>query len=140
MSEQKDMRIAELESMLRDSLTREKEMVDRGMKRSLDHSKAVDDLLAMMEKRDARIAELTAQVQGKEFLESLSATTVVGIAELEALRKDAERYRWLQSLDGVYDCDELIPGGYGSLDVSFWHGKPTLDEAIDAAMAQEKSA
>ena len=58
-------------------------------------------------------------------------------AELERLRKDAERYRWLRSPNvgpaTVYNvCMERIEGGLSTL-----KSDSLLDEAIDAAIAAE---
>ena len=52
--------------------------------------------------------------------------------ELDALRKDAERYRWLRA---------RIPGGtYRVMGVIYSEGGPGVDAAIDAAMAGEGKA
>lgn len=59
------------------------------------------------------------------------------IAEVEALRKDAERYRWLREKVGV----DLIFGDYSpwllscNTDMTDLE-KKTTDEAIDAAMTK----
>lgn len=67
-------------------------------------------------------------------------------AEVEALRKDAERYRWLR------DQASLEPFGGWAYDlptVDAWDCKPgpqlneqfgSFDEAIDAAMAAKEGA
>lgn len=52
-------------------------------------------------------------------------------AELEALRNDAERYRWLRS---------RIPGGtYRIMGVIYSEGGAGVDAAIDAAMVAAPS-
>lgn len=78
--------------------------------------------------RDERFAALVAAAE-REALR----------ADIDALRADAERYRWLRSnalaMDAVADPDNLV---------SVWHGTDpamksegrTLDAAIDAAIAK----
>jgi hypothetical protein len=47
-------------------------------------------------------------------------------AERDALRADAERYRYLRDMDGMYDWRETV---FGSMDGN-------LDTAVDAAMGK----
>ena len=54
------------------------------------------------------------------------------ICEADALRKDAERYRWLRGLDGSCDSAACVNFNIG-FDWIEAHGVE-LDEAIDAAM------
>lgn len=74
-----------------------------------------------------------------------STTFTEAADEIERLRKDAERYRWLRDIPGEQRADHDWNPGLGGWDAPiFWHGinKPgdelqgaDLDAAIDAAMA-----
>lgn len=57
------------------------------------------------------------------------------VAENEALRKDAERYRWLRSRD----LETISQGGVfaGITPQNMVLNEETLDQAVDAAMAKE---
>ena len=50
--------------------------------------------------------------------------------EVESLRKDAERYRWLREQEWI---DDYVMQTYGIRE----HDPETVDVAIDAAMAKE---
>lgn len=58
-------------------------------------------------------------------------------AECEALRADAERYRWLRGT-GEYFTGDMDEDGFTEYSVFFWTASPTLDSAIDAARAAIK--
>lgn len=73
-----------------------------------------------------------------ELLEDTESERDAALAELEACRKDAERYRFLKG-QGHFRAMSIDMGGNHS-----WTGMgrnvgkgPTVDDAIDAAMAQE---
>ncbi len=60
------------------------------------------------------------------YVDGFNAATAALRAELDALRGDAERYRWLRS---------RIPGGtYRIMGVVYSEGGAGVDAAIDAAM------
>lgn len=62
-------------------------------------------------------------------------------AELDALRADAERYRWLQNT-GATIHRTVRPGEnreHVEVDAGAWTRRATLDEVVDAAMATESS-
>jgi len=66
--------------------------------------------------------------------------------EIERLRKDAERYRWLRDpsvyvgkvIDKVAGYEPMTELGTGGYPIYEYRAGPELDEAIDAAIAQEK--
>ena len=66
-----------------------------------------------------------------DFTRNLFAEAAV---EIERLRKDAERYRWLRGLDGSCDSAACVNFNIG-FDWIEAHGVE-LDEAIDAAMRE----
>jgi len=65
--------------------------------------------------------------------------------ELERLRKDAERYRWLRDpsvyvgkvIDKVAGYEPMTELGTGGYPIYEYRAGSELDEAIDAAIAQE---
>ena len=68
--------------------------------------------------------------EARTSLASEREANAILTAELEALRKDAERYRWLRS---------RIPGStYRIMGVIYSEGGAGVDAAIDAAMAAQK--
>lgn len=63
--------------------------------------------------------------------------TVIGNDELAALRRDAERYRWLRN--AIAEAATETRGAYVELAGEKAYDVPEeLDAAIDAAMAKEK--
>ena len=91
--------------------------------------KKYDDL-----KRMAEMCEIPEK-QASEVLEL--------IAENEALRADAERYRWLRDPDHCEEdfldgpADNIVVGSCGGEDI-LWSEQ--LDAAVDAAMSKEPKA
>ena len=73
-------------------------------------------------------------------LNALHANYIALHAECEALRKDAERYRWLQSENSRYDpvC-HLSWKKNSDRNGSEWVNTANLDSAIDDAMGKEKA-
>ena len=59
--------------------------------------------------------------------------TLAALSEMEALRKDAERYRWLRE-HGDNHCTEK--DGYGGQTLKMGE---CLDDAVDAAMAAQRA-
>lgn len=53
--------------------------------------------------------------------------------EVEALRADGERYRWLRKSWHWEDERDMAPGGRWWVSVMVSEGRPTIDAAIDAA-------
>lgn len=81
------------------------------------------DLIQAMVSEIGRLTE-----QNENLLECRGAVNGAVALENEALRKDAERYRWLR--DGAGYCDTRdIPG----------MAPARMDAFIDAAMAKERS-
>ena len=84
--------------------------------------------------------------------ESLERRLTAARAEAEALRKDAERYRWLANR--VLACDygdndkpgeigwrirhDLLPAAIGERQPAFMYGK-SIDAAIDAALTASEA-
>ena len=66
-----------------------------------------------------------------------SRTVIAAQADLEALRKDAERYRWMRNDFGVMGAN--IDGQHSwAYRRNFSLRGPTLDAAIDRAVAAER--
>lgn len=61
---------------------------------------------------------------------------------LEAVRRDAERYRWLREECVQIDSlnQTVIWEGKRFVGTATWHSTQTLDAAIDAAIASQKGA
>lgn len=85
-------------------------------------------------------AEAAARYRHKELLlrwnchlMMTAPTTSITAAELDALRKDAERYRWLR-YNASYSIHEML---FGKPAFITTHKESDLDEAIDAAIAAE---
>jgi hypothetical protein len=57
--------------------------------------------------------------------------------ELEALRKDAERYRWLRTNHPIHDNSPFICRNFGA-SFSQWTGEDA-DTVIDAAMKEQSN-
>lgn len=88
--------------------------------------------------------EVNREFPHKEDLWNMVCTPTVAldlISDLESLRADAERYRWLRNpdrcdedfLDGP--ADNIVVGSCGGEDI-LW--LDDLDKAIDAAIADEQ--
>jgi len=130
------------------ALIAEVERLQRAEKNDLIAYNAViqrqDELRA---ERDQFKAEAQALQEQKQFLRNLReadgfdswSAALVEVdklrVEVEALRKDAERYRWLRSRD----LDTISQGGVfaGLTPQNMVLNEETLDEAIDAAMSKE---
>lgn len=80
------------------------------------------------------------QREAADALTSQQARITALEDEVKALRKDAERYRWLKSRTR---CFSLDMGGRHRYDPSSAFMRlqgPTLDDAFDAAIAKDKAA
>ena len=79
---------------------------------------------------DGKIEALQSQIKALLQLRAMDA------AELEALRADAERYRWLrENFEGCYNAGIMVmTGRYGDDPI---YGPP-LDAAIDRAMGERR--
>jgi len=103
----------------------------------------VDSLLdGVLRASGSRLGNYTFQKTLDELRSSIRAIeqAVLQSSEIQALRKDAERYRWLRDsgsddmgvVTGIYGID------YGSTSVAYTHEDglcgEQLDKAIDAAM------
>ena len=67
-----------------------------------------------------------------ESLEAAGRHVALLVAEIESLRKDAERYRWLRENSSDYRLMEK--DGYGGSALFYCE---ELDNAIDAAISKE---
>lgn len=76
-----------------------------------------------------------------KYADALATETALQ-AEIEALRKDAERYRWLCGQDDSAAIQVLHAINWTNVAaccaLTFQGGKPEIDEAVDAAIAKEK--
>ena len=93
-------------------------------------------MTSRIDERDVARAELQAE---KAEVFRLQASHSLLYAEVEALRKDAERYRWLGKSDwyvgpGYFFCDEAGGmQGYSNQNAS----KTDLDATIDAMLSAQ---
>ena len=71
-------------------------------------------------------------IENEAYEERLAERRAARGVEEAAMRKDAERYRWLRGLDGSCDSAACVNFNIG-FDWIEAHGV-ALDEAIDAAM------
>ena len=85
-----------------------------------DYDAALRDLAAARAERDDL----------KHDMERLQTANSEQLAELEAARKDAERYRWLRG--------RISGESYRVIGIVYSEGGTGIDLAIDAAMRQEK--
>ncbi|MNQ14487.1 hypothetical protein D3C85_274390 [compost metagenome] len=111
-----------------------------------DYQKEIDDLVALGIQQDKKeIARLLAENERlgrdlrmshqavedmKKIASHASGESAKLRAEVEALRKDAERYRWLR------ECDYLEGDAFSSINEWIWGSGDfsEITEAIDAAM------
>ena len=66
-----------------------------------------------------------------DLIVALHNATPALLDELDALRADAERYRWLRS--NGHDWEVFIPTDKNASGHAVWHGYTDMDAAIDAA-------
>ena len=82
----------------------------------------------------------SAGLRTVEVLDEASRVMQMQQAEIERLRADAERYRWLRDHGVAYAICKYESGGPGEHDWCGWLPFDTrsTDAAIDAAMKEEK--
>lgn len=104
-----------------------------------------ENLKALAEAADMKRATFGAGIHHREAFRSATRPDAILklLAEIEDLRKDAERYRWLRDPDNQCsvedDSDYYMPPmicGYAEHEDILTH--EALDKAIDSAMTKEK--
>jgi hypothetical protein len=113
----------------------------RGAQRMLDAGKPVSTWVTAQINNEAAdaLAERDRRIAQVEFNFQAMAQSVVNHrahinaleAERDALRQDAERYRWLRQQTCCWPLAQECDG-------PIWRGGNTLDAAINAAIAGEK--
>lgn len=108
------------------------------------HTSDGDVIQTEYERGGWEIADERADVphQNAAFIAAANPSTILSLLdELEACRKDAERYRWLRNQEAEYGISAVFISGWERAATCWATTYPDardLDAAIDAAMQEQK--